>query len=257
MPGFKKAVSKARGSKRATKKRKVEAPNYSRASGAMATKRNKAELKYFDSSNTGTALVASAAWANTMVDPIALPIANINCLFAPAAGSAINQRIGRKVTMWKLKVRGAVICATQAAQNAGDSGTWIRIILVQDKQTNATQMTGAQLIGDVVNANTTQFSFQNPDQFGRFRVLKDKIMILQNPSQTGSPTAADVVQNGILRNFKLSMRFKKGIDVHFNSTSTGIIGDIIDNSLHLVANTSSVALAPTLSYACRVTYSDA
>lgn len=257
MPGFKKSVSKARGRKGAVKRRKVEAPSFSRASSAVPTKRNKAEIKYFDSSNTNIALVASAAWAATMLDPTGLPVAGINTLFAPVQGNAINNRVGRKVTVWKIKIRGFLAGAQQAAQAAADPGTMCRILFVQDKQTNASQMTGAQLIGDVVNASTTLHSFQNPDQFGRFRVLKDKMIFLQNANLTGSPTAADCIQQGLIKPFKMSFRFKKGIDVHFNATNGGTIADIIDNSFHLVGNSNSVAVAPTLQYACRVSYSDA
>lgn len=233
-----------------------------RTRGAAVT----GEMKYFDCSLGDTALSAvTSTWvAGTMKDPgttinlgsaaVATPL----CLCAPTVGAALNQRVGRKITVRKVKVHGTVYCIPQAAQAAADATTKIRIALVEDKQTNAAQMTGAQLYNDgAANEPTVVInSFQNPNNFGRFRVLKDKMIVIQNLNLAGSPTAADVVQAGAKVQFKFSVNFKKPIEVHFNATNGGTVADIVDSSLHIVAGCDNTAYAPTLSYYSRVCYKD-
>lgn len=233
-----------------------------RARGAAVT----GEMKYFDCELDATALaVTTTAWpAGSMMDPsttinigdaaIATPL----CLFAPKVSAALNGRIGRKCKMLKVKIRGLMTQPAQSAQTAVDAPTAVRFMLVQDKQTNAAQMTGAQLINGTAlsNANTLQ-GFQNPNNFGRFRVLKDKIMSFGNPNtQSLSATNASFEQEGVTRPFKMSYRFRKPVEVHFNATNGGTVADIIDHSLHVVAACNSTALGIIMTYYSRVSYKE-
>lgn len=127
---------------------------------------------------------------------------------------------------------------------------------MQDCQTNAAQMTGAQLINDGTGGNTILNSFQNPNNFGRFKVWKDKMYVLQNPNMAGSPTTADVIQDGLKKSFQLTLNFKKPIEVHFNATNGGTVADIVDHSFHLVAACDSTNLVPTLYYYSRTAYKE-
>lgn len=235
-----------------------------RARGAAVT----GEMKYFDCElNAGAIPAVTTTWvATTMQDPgttINLgdaPIATPLCLFAPKVSAALNGRIGRQVKMLKCKVNGFVNCAAQSAQNALDAPIKVRILLVQDMQTNAAQMTGAQLMRDAGAAFTTINSFQNPDNFGRFRVLKDKTVTMQNPNmQSLSATNATFEQNGLIRNFKMSYTFKNPVQVHFNATNGGTVADIVDHSLHIVVGSTfagATSLGPTLNYYSRVSYKE-
>jgi len=238
-----------------------------RGYGSIARARGAAvigEMKYFDCELDATALtVLTTTWpAGTMKDPgttinlgsaaVATPL----CLFAPTVGSALNQRIGRKCKMLKVKVRGQIQIVQQSAQSAADAPTKIRVILVQDTQTNAAQMTAASLINDGGGPGTVINAFQNPNFFGRFRVLKDKMIPMANPTIAGSPTAGDVVQSGLIRDFKMSYRFRKPVTVDFNATNGGTVADIIDHSLHIVAGVTNTTLAPTISYYTRVSYKE-
>lgn len=223
------------------------------------------EMKYFDCENTGTALAATTTtWvAGTIVDPTATinlgsaAVATPLCLFAPTVGSALNQRVGRQVEVMKIKIHGDINVIPQASQGTADANTQIRIILVQDMQTNASQMTGAQLMnGSSASANVTLNSFQNPDNFGRFRVLKEKWMKVSNLNLAGSPTTADVVQSGQRLPFKITCNFKFPVEVHFNNTNGGTVADIVDNSFHLIAACDSTAYAPNIFYYSRVSYKE-
>lgn len=222
------------------------------------------EMKYFDCDYTATAITAlTTTWpGGTMVDPLttinlgSAAVANPLCLVAPTVGAALNQRIGRQILVRKIKVRGTINVPAQAAAATADSATRVRIMLVHDMQTNATQMTGAQLMQDASAANTTVNSFQNPNNFGRFRVLKDKTFTLYNPNMAGSPTTADLVQQGLTKTFKWVINFKVPVAVHFNATNGGTVADIVDNSFHMVAGTDNTTLAPTLIYYSRVAYKE-
>lgn len=211
------------------------------------------EMKYFDSERSAASIDAvTTTWgANTIRDPTTL-----NTLCCPQVGAAVNQRIGREIKVHKIKIQGYVNVPSQSAQNNGDNSSAVRFILVQDMQTNATQMTSAQLLTDQAGADTTIHAFQNINNFGRFRVLKDKKITISDMTLTGSPTTGDVVQSGFKRNFKINHVFKDPVPVRFNGTNGGTIADIIDNSFHFIIGTDQVALAPTVSYVCRVCYKE-
>jgi len=229
-----------------------------RTKGAAVT----GEMKYFDCSRQTTAVLAVGnTWLDgTMQDPSSTidlgspAVANPLCLFVPTVGSALNQRIGRQVKVMKLKVNGTLAFATQAAAGVGETACKVRIILVVDQQTNAAQMTPSQLMNGAGGATGTINSFQNPNNFGRFRVLKDKMVLLQDPNMAGNPPA--VVLNGRKHNFKFSVNFKDPLIVHFNATNGGTVADIVDNSFHLIIGCDNVDINPACAYYTRVCYKE-
>lgn len=221
-------------------------------------------MKYYDGDVNGTALVVTTTtWpAGTVVDPTtsinlgAAAVANPLSLCVPTVGSALNQRIGREITIRKVKVHGRINVAPQIAQNTADSSCIVRMALVLDTQTNSAQMTGAQLFNDGSGPLPTLQSFQNPNNFGRFRVLKDKQFSFGNINMAGNPTTGDVLQSSMNKPFKFSYVFPQGLKVRFNNTNGGTVADIIDNSLHIVAGTDNAAMTPTLYYYSRVCYKE-
>jgi len=232
-----------------------------RTPGAMAMA---GEMKYFDCENTGTAVAAvGATWgASTRNEPTstinigAAAVATPLCLFAPTVGAGLNQRIGRKVNVRKLKVRGMITVPQQAAQAAADSPTLVRLLVLQDMQTNAAQFTASDVINGATGANCI-VSYQNPNGFGRFRVLKDKIWTLGNFSMANETQApAGLVQQGNVWSFKFTINFRKPVLVNFNATNGGTVADIIDNSFHIMAGCNSAAFAPSLTYYTRVSFTE-
>lgn len=223
------------------------------------------EMKYYDSQRAGTALAATTTtWvAGTLLDPASSidlgdsAVATPGCLCAPKVSASLNGRIGRKIFVHKIKIRGQIDVPVQAAQATADQSAKVRIVLVQDKQTNASAMTSAQLFQDSLSSGaTTLNSFQNAANFGRFKILKEKYITLTNINMTGSPTGTDVIQSGMTHSFKINYRFKKPVQVNFNATNGGTVADIVDNSFHFIVGASSIALAPTVSYYCRVAYKE-
>lgn len=232
-----------------------------RARGAAVT----GEMKYFDADYSPVAALTAVTttWpAGTIVDPLttinlgSAAVANPLCLFDPTVGAGLNQRIGRKVKVMKIKLQGTFSVTAQAAQAAADSACKIRLALVQDCQTNAAQMTSAALFNDGTAASTVLNSFQNPNNFGRFRVLKQKMFCISNLNLTGSPTTADVIQTSYRLPFKFNVNFKTPVLVNFNATNGGTVADIIDNSFHVICGTDNAAYGTTISYYSRVAFKE-
>ncbi len=71
------------------------------------------------------------------------------------------------------------------------------------------------------------------------------------------PDPANIIQQGLILPFKLTCRFPKGVVTRFNITNGGTVADIVDNSFHLLINSTSIILGPTISYQVRVMYTDA
>ncbi len=139
----------------------------------------KTEHKYYDDFLSAAALTSATGWLGTEFDP-----ATTNCLFAPQEGNDINNRVGRKVTVKSIRLRGSINVPLQVDQTTADAGSEFRVILVQDMQTNAAQMQGEDLMAlpgaatGLLAVNT----FQSLNNLGRFKVIKDKTYTLQNPN---------------------------------------------------------------------------
>lgn len=210
------------------------------------------ERKYFDSYKSALTLATTVDWTGTEADPNSL-----NCLFAPTEGSDINNRIGRKVSIVKLAIRGMIHVPSQTNQSAGDTSSVVRLIVYVDQQTNGAQAQGENLMaapGAATGLNCMS-TWQNAANFGRFRVLKDKTIKLLQPEMVYDGT--NIEQSGHVLPFKFTFKFSKPIITRFNASNAGTVGDIIDNSLHMVAVCQTASLAPTLSYQARTVYTDA
>ena len=213
----------------------------------------KGEMKYFDTEITTTNIPASADWTGTEFPP---SVGTPNTMCVPTTGSAINQRIGRDVYVHKIRVRGLFTTPAQANQTAGDNPAVIRYALVQDTQTNSAQAQGEQIFQAPTTAIPAQVlcSFQSLANFGRFKVLTDRICTLQNPNMSFDATNIEV--NGLAKFFKISHVFKTPQKVTFNATNGGTISDVVNNSWSIYATCFSTALTPSITYSARVYYKE-
>lgn len=222
------------------------------------------EMKYFDCTLTAASVAAvTTTWgAGTILDPTttvvlssAAAVATPLCLFAPTVGAGLNQRIGRNVKMMKVKVTGHVAIPNQFALSAGTNGTKVRIMLVLDRQTNASQMASANLINDSADASSTICAYQNPNFFGRFQVLKEKTLNCFNPAMAGIAATNTVFVNGAIYHWKMNYNLN-GLVTHFNATTGGTVADIVDNSLHIVVGANNISTAPVIAYYSRISFKE-
>ena len=171
-------------------------------------------MKYFDMTLSNQTLVdiSGANWSSTMtLDP-----SGRGTLFFPALGNDIDQRIGKKVRIHKVTVRGH-IRSTQSTLSSPQDANHIRILLVVNKQTNGITLSPVEVLssGSATQGNINAFA--NFNFFGKYRILKDKHIFLQNPQLVGAIGGSNVEAVGLIRPFKFVHKFKKPFIVHFNA----------------------------------------
>lgn len=209
------------------------------------------ESKYFTSSRVGVTVSEGTDWTGADIVPTTL-----NTLFCPSEGSDIDNRIGRKVSVYKISLRGVIQTAALPDQVDVVANPATRIVLYMDMQTNGTGTNSGSLMAPTgANTGLAFTAFQNIANFGRFRVLRDVIFRPRDVSTgedgtgTTSQIAADIP-------FKMTVRFKKPIVVRFNGTNAGTIGDIVDNSFMIAAIKSGAGFVSTITYTCRTYFKD-
>jgi len=202
---------------------------------------------YFDSELSATTADSSTAnWSASVLNPNTTAL---DCLFAPVIGDDIANRSGRKVFLKKIRIFGQMAVAAQSAQTAQDTPTIVRVVVVEDQQTNATAMTGGLVLAQGSNTLAIHMGMSTTN-FGRFRILKDKTYVLQAADYSGLSGA--FVAAGVSRTFKFSIKVNKWIN--FNGTNGGTVADIVDNSYHFMAHTQGTNGA-SISYKVRGTFS--
>lgn len=213
------------------------------------------ERKYFDTTLANTAIPASADWTATEFDPV-LPANTFN-LCSPGPGTAINQRVGRKILVHAVKIRGVLNFTILTAQTAVPASPTIRLVVFQDKQTNGVQAQGEQIMAapGTAAAQNAISSYQNLANFGRFRVLVDKVYQFKDGVSVNNASATTVSADYGSIPFKFNVKFQKPVVVHFNATGTALVADIVDNSFHIIANADITGSA--ISYEARAVYTDA
>jgi len=217
---------------------------------AVGNPRAVTERKYFDSENAGTAIqTKDDDWTGTEIDPTA------NSLFTPVTGDDFNNRTGRKVRVINMRIKGILFIQSDTNNTAVLDITAVRLILYMDKQTNGAQAQGENVISSG-GADDALCMFQNPANFGRFRILKDKYFTLPQPLVTYDGT--NIEQGGVEKPFKWNVNFRVPVDVHFNATNGGTIADIIDNSFHIICakDDQGTPCDMFLKYKCRTTFLD-
>lgn len=167
------------------------------------------------------------------VIPVTTSGAQVTLINGVAQGVASNERIGRKITMKSLFVRGY---AAMQGSTVGNSP--VRVLIVYDKQTNAS----APIVTDIVLQDTIM-SPMNLANAQRFQVLYDAVFKLG--------TAGDQV-------FNFQKYIKLNHDVTYNLGATSAVGSIQTGSVYcLVWNNGGFATAaPAHNIWTRIRYVD-
>jgi len=156
------------------------------------------ERKYFDTTLVNKAVVqVSTTFTNAMANPT-----TFNTIVVPVTGAEYNQRIGRRISLLNWKIRGELIlpAISDSSTMTSVSPIIVRLIACIDKQANGTQMASTDLIAMPQALNAAWDMFQNPGNFGRFKVLKDKRFTLQDPNYNS--TSTDMDRNRIDRDWE-------------------------------------------------------
>ena len=220
---------------------------------------------YFDTERTVTAITSvTTSWAGTEYDP---NTSAMLCLFAPVIGDDIFNRTGRKVFVKNIRINGQLSYAAQANETIPQGGVLIRVIVYQDKQTNIAQSQGEDVISSGAASDAIHM-YQNVNNIGRFRVLKDKYF--QFNQDTVSWDGTNMERDGQIKTFKMNLKINQRLNpfssssrtilvdehqwVTYNATNGGTVADVVDNSFHLIANIDSVSSGASITYKVRTVF---
>lgn len=249
---FSGAVSTGRSRFVGVRARAVGQVSYARGRRRAAAARQAASLgiekKYFDTAVAAAAIAANADMTGGEVDPTALPGATL-CLSSPAIGDGGQDREGRKILMKSIQVKGRVILGGAEGQASPAAPQNIFVALVHDSQTNGAQLNSEDVFSNlsaVVGGNSVPL--RNMNYSDRFKVLRSACFEFNNDSLSHFATDS-FSYNGISREFEwfvpLNMR------VNFSGT-TGVVGSVVDNSLHMIAFCN--VAGPTITYNARMRF---
>lgn len=206
--------------------------------GRELAKVPKQELKAFD----------VALRTNTFATIAGPP--TFDTLNAMVNGAELYQRVGRKVYMKSLHIRG------QCTPNGVANESACRIIIYYDSQPNA----AAPLIGDLIKdsnaaAASTWISEINLVNRQRFKILRDMQFIFG--SSTNAAGAAELVPDPIKQSFNVDVFIKlKGLEAIYNATNGGTVADITSGAIGLVCFGDANAGAHDFIYGARLRYYD-
>lgn len=142
-------------------------------------------------------------------------------------GSQNFNRIGRKIQLKSLQVRGYFV-----ASDATVANTMARMIIVYDKQPNGAAPTWANIVTSQNISGTTSSTVNdmiNLDNRDRFEIIRDHVCTLASKNDTatqsysGSPTILHLNEF-----IKLGKR-----ETVYNAGTAGTIGDITSGSLYV------------------------
>lgn len=180
---------------------------------------------------------------------------SITLLANPQLGSDFNNRIGRKIMLKSVYIRGYVV--SEASANgpavAFNNAQQCRFILFCDMQPNG----AAPAVTDLLNT-ANPASHLNLNNRDRFKIYSDKEFVLDPYFLVTTATQASAAMTNQVKTFK---KFKKlNLEVIYNSTNGGTIADINSGALYMLwigsqaagTNTDANAVLST-----RVRYLDA
>lgn len=157
--------------------------------------------------------------------------ASINLLCIPQLGTDFTNRIGRKILIKSVYIRGYV--STEAANsgfaNSLSVGTQlVRMIILADMQPNG----AAPAATDILNTadSASQLNANNRD---RFKIIKDKTWCLGG---TRTSITANEVQAVAISPQQFNLKWYKRLNMEtiFNAGNAGTIADINSGALYLV-----------------------
>jgi len=142
----------------------------------------------------------------------------LQCICIPSLGTDYTNRIGRKITVKSIFIRGYVRTEVSASLGAVNvSSQMVRVIVLLDEQPNG----GLPAVTDVLQTSdpAAQLNLNNRD---RFRVLKDKTWTF-DPYLAGSTASRQI--------YPFKWYLKCNIDTLFNAVNGGTIADITSGSI--------------------------
>lgn len=209
-------------------------------------KKRDVETKYFHFDFAPTSFTAaggaSTSWVNSTGDSI----------FIPALGDDNNARQGRYALLEKINIRGMIDCPVDAV-TAGGTAPFIRIILADCIQAKG----DTPLPAEMMTSNGV-FAVMNPDFFGQFRILKDKVIQFPYMTATQGAVAGSFHTEGYQKAFHITHKFAEPLKVKFtNVDGMGVDGSVSEHNIFVAAMASNILNLPRLTFHSVCSFKDA
>lgn len=195
----------------------------------------RAELKFLDTTKALTNMTTAGVVLDDSLNHI-------------PQGNSESERIGRKVVLKMLRMKGQIINSLSTV--IGNMEQRFRVVVYCDKQTNGTPATAVLIFG----AAPTIDSFRDLANQDRFQILYDKTREFTIPAvaQTAAGTFSSY---NVSKNFSLNVRLN--IPIEFDSTATdGSIATIRSNNVGILAFCQTGDSPVSIQYIARIRYSD-
>lgn len=204
------------------------------------------EYKFYDQSLVGASLTAPTDASGMEHNPSATI-----CLNTVTQGTGEKQRDGKNICMKSLYIEGIIEVPQQANQTVTDTAGVVFIAIVLDKQTNGALLNSEDVYLNVAgSAKVAATPFRNLEYSKRFRILAKKRIKLPQPITSYDGT--NMEQHGYQIPFKFWIKLPNIISTYSDTTET--IANITDNSISLLACSTSLGLAPTITYQSRLRF---
>lgn len=226
------------------------------------------EKKWVDNYFSGN-LTAGTTAANRDVSP-----ATYLCLNSVGLGTTASLRIGKKINVISCQVNGTIrflgkesTTGSNAPSPPAGKTVWVNLVLNKQNDQATTAVNTSEIYN---NASGTLLGggnmLRNPDFTNEYTILKAwRYDLPPRPcfKEVVANTVATIVADYYswpehIVHFSLFYKWKRPLRVRM-STSTGNIGDIIDNALHVTAGYGTEAetdSAPVITYNARVKFTD-
>jgi len=165
--------------------------------------------------------------------------ASVTTLNLVVAGSTFNQRIGRKICLKSLYIRGHYTYTATPSTAASDPA-YVRTVVVYDKQTNGAAPTWANVFtsyDQALTTSSTALDHVNLDFRDRFVILADETHLImpfgaaQQPAAF-TPTASEMMINRYIPLKNMETQYKA-------DSSPSVVGDIATGGLFLLQFSSA------------------
>lgn len=167
----------------------------------------------------GTVIIGNVAYIEPTVAGLGLAT-GYTCINTLSQGSQISQRIGNKVVIKSLRVKGTILPSETA--DSTDYGM-VRVAVVYDKQTNGTAPAATEIFASIDSAGAFTTQFQAPLKITnkkRFTVLRDENFVINGINDSAH---------------KIDWYIKRKMPVEYNSTATPpTVANITTGAIYLV-----------------------
>lgn len=208
------------------------------------------EKKFYDTFLVNSNITSPTDASGGEHDPSATSM-----ISTPPQGDSATERIGKKIGIESVQVKGTVRINAEVNQTAGDNPQTVFVALVLDTQTNGAQLNSEDVF-TVAGSATSVLNgapLRNLEYGSRFRVLRSECFVFEPGNMVYDGTNVETA--GVTKKIEWFHRFKDPLVVNFDSGTTASVANVIDNSLHIVAfGSDSSANAPDLSYLARIRF---